>query len=166
MSVGLSRQILKELLKFSPERRFKIQARGRNLTSFEAAALHSNIRNFNLDVVCIVHAHTPSTTAFNSQYRALDINNQDACIFYNDISYAKHYAGFPITPDQGKLISQCLGSKKAIVLAHHGVATVGESIESALHWFTSLDHCRQVQLSLLGHIPTGSSGSQLQNTAE
>ncbi|MBY8850726.1 class II aldolase/adducin family protein [Saccharothrix sp. MB29] len=46
----------------------------------------------------------------------------------------------------GPDIAEKLGDKRAILLRHHGLITVGGSIEEAVHWFFTYDSCAQVQL--------------------
>lgn len=51
-----------------------------------------------------------------------------------------------LAKEEGEVIAQALGNKKAALLQNHGLLTVGKTIEEATYWFLSLEKCCQVQL--------------------
>ncbi|KAJ2905428.1 arad-like aldolase/epimerase [Zalerion maritima] len=122
-----------------------------------ASVVHPAVYAARPSMVCTVHAHIPHGTAFATQKKNLKTTHQDACIFHNDLSYLPYHDGMIATPEQGKVIARFLTSTKGIVLRHHGIMTAGDSIESALYWFLTLDRCCQVQLA--GYGANGAFGS-------
>ncbi|KAJ5919827.1 hypothetical protein N7454_009662 [Penicillium verhagenii] len=111
-----------------------------------AFVIHSAIHEARPDVICAAHTHSLHGKAFASLGQPLDIISQDSCAFYNDHAVHKQFRGVVLEEDEGSLIAETLGNKKAAILQNHGLLTVGESIEEAVFWFVSLDRSCQAQL--------------------
>ncbi len=57
------------------------------------------------------------------------------------------YEGPAVDFDMGRSIAERLGDKRAILMAHHGLITVGGSIDEAAHWFFTYEQAARVQLA-------------------
>jgi ribulose-5-phosphate 4-epimerase/fuculose-1-phosphate aldolase len=111
-----------------------------------AFAIHSRIHASRPDVVSAAHSHSIYGRAWASLGRLLDPITQDACTFYDDHALFDDYTGVVLQTSEGDRIAQALGSKKAVILKNHGLLTTGQSVESAVFWFISMDRCCQAQL--------------------
>ena len=61
----------------------------------------------------------------------LTISHMDTCVLYDDVAFLNKWPGVPVGNDEGKIIAAALGSKRAILLAHHGLLVACDSIEEA-----------------------------------
>jgi L-fuculose-phosphate aldolase len=52
-------------------------------------------------------------------------------MFHDDCAFLQEWPGNPVTELEGDIIAGALGAKHAVLLANHGLATVGASIEEA-----------------------------------
>lgn len=83
------------------------------------------------ELQCIVHTHPPATSALSMVGEPLVIAHMDATPFFDDCAYLPEWPGLPIGDDEGRIISEALGDKRAILMANHGLLTAGKSIEEA-----------------------------------
>jgi ribulose-5-phosphate 4-epimerase/fuculose-1-phosphate aldolase len=77
--------------------------------------------------------------------------DQESTAFYRRQALYTDYEGPTTSAEQGldiadKLANADYGTHRAMLLKHHGVITVGESLEEAVHWFLTWDSCALVQL--------------------
>jgi ribulose-5-phosphate 4-epimerase/fuculose-1-phosphate aldolase len=132
-----------DLLLVDPQGRV-VQGEGR--VNPAAYAIHSEVHAARPDVVAAAHAHSVHGRALAALHRRLAPITQDACAFYETHDVYDDYSGVVLERDEGKRIARALGEHKALILANHGLLTVGGSVEEATWWFLSLDRCCQVQL--------------------
>lgn len=112
-----------------------------------AFAIHSQIHAARPDVVAAAHAHSVHGKAWSSLRRPLDPLTQDACAFHGDHAVFDDYTGPVLDPAEGKRIAHALGDRKAVVLANHGLLTVGQtSVDEAAWWFVTMERTCQAQL--------------------
>ncbi|RRQ27016.1 class II aldolase/adducin family protein [Rhodococcus sp. Eu-32] len=112
-----------------------------------AFVIHSKIHHARPDVIGAVHAHGLQGKAFSSLHQLLSPITQDACAFYDDHSMYEEYHGVVLDDEEGERIAAALGSKKAVILTNHGHLTVGESVESAVWWYVSMERSMQAELA-------------------
>jgi ribulose-5-phosphate 4-epimerase/fuculose-1-phosphate aldolase len=98
------------------------------------------------DVVAAAHAHSLHGKAFSSLGILLDPLTQDACAFFEDHGLYEDYRGIVNDIEEGKRIAAALGDSKAVILANHGLLTVGESVAEAAWWFVTMERSCQAQL--------------------
>jgi ribulose-5-phosphate 4-epimerase/fuculose-1-phosphate aldolase len=127
--------------------------------------IHSAVHRARPDINAVAHSHSIYGRAFSTLGRNLDITTQDACAFYNDIAHYDSFGGIVLGPEEGQHIAESLGPKKAAILANHGLLTCGQSIESCVFWFTSLEKCCHAQL-LADAAAAGRGGETVKVTAE
>jgi ribulose-5-phosphate 4-epimerase/fuculose-1-phosphate aldolase len=96
-----------------------------------AFAIHSEVHRARPDVVAIAHAHTTYGRAWSATGRLLEPISQDACAFYEDHAVFDDYTGVVYDPAEGSALARALGARKALLLEHHGLLTVGETVDEA-----------------------------------
>lgn len=108
--------------------------------------IHSSLHDTRPDVVAAAHTHSVHGRAWSTLRRPLDPITQDACAFYEDHAVFADYTGVVLAAEEGRRIARALGEGKALVLANHGLLTVGGSVEEAAWWFVTMERSCQVQL--------------------
>jgi ribulose-5-phosphate 4-epimerase/fuculose-1-phosphate aldolase len=121
--------------------------RGEGRVNPAGYAIHSQIHAARPDVIAAAHTHTVHGRALAALGRHLDPITQDACAFFEDHDVHRDFSGVVLDPAEGKRIAAVLGGGKAVVLANHGLLTVGASVQEAAWWFISMERCAQVQLT-------------------
>jgi ribulose-5-phosphate 4-epimerase/fuculose-1-phosphate aldolase len=111
-----------------------------------AFCIHSQVHLARPDVVAAAHAHSLHGKAFSSLCMLLDPLTQDACAFFEDHGLYEDYRGIVNDIEEGKRIAVALGGSKAVILANHGLLTVGESVAEAAWWFVTMERSCQAQL--------------------
>jgi ribulose-5-phosphate 4-epimerase/fuculose-1-phosphate aldolase len=122
-----------------------------------AFAIHSEVHRARPDVVAIAHAHTTFGRAWSATGRLLEPISQDACAFYEDHAVFDDYTGVVYDPEEGSALARALGPRKALLLEHHGLLTVGETVDEAAFWLHLLERCCEAQL-LMTSLPPGPGG--------
>ena len=92
---------------------------------------HADIYRARMDVNCIVHTHARNATLLSSISRTLDPFQIYAAIFLDRVGF---FVDDPsLTPDlEGAEIAKALGRNRALLISHHGVIHVGQSISMAV----------------------------------
>lgn len=108
--------------------------------------IHHAVHKARPEINCVAHSHSLYGRAFCALGRNLDIITQDACAFHNDIALYSSFRGVVLAEEEGNAIAEALGNRKAALLQNHGLLTCGQSIESTVFWFTSLEKCCHAQL--------------------
>jgi ribulose-5-phosphate 4-epimerase/fuculose-1-phosphate aldolase len=111
-----------------------------------AFVIHSRVHQLRPDVVAAAHAHTVHGKAFSTLHRLLSPITQDACAFHGDHSLFEDFGGVAVELDEGQRIGAALGTKKAVILANHGLLTVGETVDAAAWWLITLDRSCRAEL--------------------
>ena len=76
----------------------------------------------------------------------LAVAHMDATMFHDDCAYLTELPGNPVTELEDQLISQALGTKHAILLLNHGLATVGTSIEEVAWMALCFERAARMQI--------------------
>lgn len=127
----------------------KGQVIGGNRAAVNAAGfqIHSAIHKARPDVHAACHAHSKYGKAWSAFGKPIEILNQDACIFYKDISVYKNFGGVVFEQDEGARIAKALGPKnRSVILQNHGILTAGGTVDEAAYLFTLLERTCEVQL--------------------
>jgi L-fuculose-phosphate aldolase len=98
------------------------------------------------DIRCGIHTHAAYTAALSMIGEPLAVAHMDATMFHDDCAYLTEWPGNPVTELEGELISHALGSKRAILLSNHGLATVGTSIEEAAWMALCFERAAKMQI--------------------
>ena len=124
-----------------------------------AFAIHSEVHRARPDVTAIAHAHTVHGRAWSATGRGLEPISQDACAFFEDLAVFDDYTGVVYDADEGNRLARALGPRKAMLLEHHGLLTVGETVDEAAFWLHLLERCCEAQL-LVASLAPGPDGSR------
>jgi L-fuculose-phosphate aldolase len=98
------------------------------------------------DIRCAIHTHALYTAALSMVDEPLAVAHMDATMFHDDCAFLKEWPGNPVTELEGELISRALGPRRAVLLANHGLATVGQSIEEAAWMALCFERAAKMQI--------------------
>jgi ribulose-5-phosphate 4-epimerase/fuculose-1-phosphate aldolase len=111
-----------------------------------AFAIHSQVHAARPDVVGAAHSHSTYGRALSALGETLEPITQDVCAFYGDHALFDDYTGVVNDVEEAKRLAHALGENKAVILRNHGLLTVGQSVDSAVFWFITMERSCQVQL--------------------
>lgn len=111
-----------------------------------ANRFHSWVYRARPDVNCIIHTHPQYIAALSMLEVPLEISHMDTIPLYGDCAFLEKWPGIPVGDEEGRIISEALGEKKAILLAHHGLLTAGASIEEACILAMLMERAAKLQL--------------------
>lgn len=127
---------------------------GKHPINAAAYAIHSRIHAARPDVVAAAHSHSRYCTAFASLGKLLPTFTQEACAFHQDHALFDGYNGIAADVSEGDQIARALGPTKAVICRHHGVFTVGQTIEEAVSWYLRMEKsCEQALLAMAAGTP-------------
>lgn len=111
-----------------------------------ANRFHAWIYRERPDVRCIVHTHAPHASALSMLGAPLKVAHMDSCALHDDVAFLPAWPGVPVSDDEGAMICAALGSKRAILLAHHGLLVACRSVEEAGVLAIQFEHAAKLQL--------------------
>jgi L-fuculose-phosphate aldolase len=97
------------------------------------------------DVNAIVHTHAPHASALAATGKPLRTIHMDSAMLHGTAHLAE-WPGVPVADDEGRIISGALGNAKSILLANHGLLTVGNSVEEATYLAVFFERAARMQL--------------------
>ena len=116
---------------------------------FEKTAfyIHSRIHVGNPRATCVLHTHMPYATALTLlEGGRLEMVEQNALRFHDDIAYDDTYNGLVVDDAEGDRLARVLGSKRVMFLANHGVIVVGRSVAEAFDALYYLERACRLQV--------------------
>ncbi|MFD3542906.1 class II aldolase/adducin family protein [Streptomyces sp. NPDC058662] len=120
--------------------------RGGRRVNQAAFAVHAAVHRARPEVVAVVRAQAPYGRALAALGELLAPITEEACAFYQDHALLDQYTGGAPDPQECRRIGIALGPYKALVLRHHGLLTVGGSVDAAAWWFLAAERAARVQL--------------------
>lgn len=111
-----------------------------------ANRFHSWLYRARPDINCIVHTHAPHASALAMLEVPLEIAHMDACVLYGQVAFLHKWPGIPVGNEEGEIIAEALGDKKAILLAHHGLLVSGSTVEEACVLGVMFERAARLQL--------------------
>lgn len=142
-AVHFSRVRVSDLLLIDHRGRVLEGARRTNKAAFW---IHAEIHRARPDAVAVAHAHSLHGRAWASLGRPLDPIIQESCAFWRDHAVFDEYKGLVLEQDEAALIAAKLGPHRGVILRHHGLLTLGKSVEEAAWWFIAMDRACQMQI--------------------
>ena len=142
-----------------------LDAEGRVLSGegeYEKTAfyIHSRIHLGNPHAACVLHTHMPYATALTLLEGArLEMVEQNALRFHDDIAYDDEYNGLVVDEAEGDRLARALGGKRVMFLASHGVVVVGPSVAEAFDLMYYLE--RACRLQVLARSMAANGGGKL-----
>jgi len=116
---------------------------------FEKTAfyIHSRIHLANPKAACVLHTHMPHATALTLlENGRLEMVEQNALRFHDDIAYDDVYNGLVVDNAEGDRLARVLGMKRVMFLANHGVIVVGPSVAEAFDLMYYLERACRLQV--------------------
>ena len=98
------------------------------------------------DVNCIIHTHPLHVAALSMLEVPLAVSHMDLCPLYDDCAFLQSWPGVPVGNEEGEIIANALGGKRAILLAHHGQLIAAASIEEACVLALLIERAAKLQL--------------------
>ena len=129
-----------------------LDAQGRILAGdgeYEKTAfyIHSRIHLGNPHAACVLHTHMPHATALTLlEGGRLEMVEQNALRFHDDIAYDDTYNGLVVDSAEGDRLASVLGSKRVLFLANHGVIVVGPTVAEAFDSLYYLERACRLQV--------------------
>ena len=129
-----------------------LDAHGRLLEGegeFEKTAfyIHSRIHLAHPGATCVLHTHMPYATALTLlEGGRLEMVEQNALRFHNDIAYDDVYNGLVVDNAEGDRLARALGAKRVMFLANHGVIVVGPTVAEAFDLMYYLERACRLQV--------------------
>ena len=98
------------------------------------------------EVNSIIHTHPPYVSALSMLGVPLNAPHMDTSMFYEDCAWLPEYPGVPIGDEEGRIIHEALGTKRSILLAHHGQLAACTTIEEATMLSIFIERAARMQL--------------------
>lgn len=97
-------------------------------------------------VNAIMHTHPPHVSALSMIGVPLAVSHMDTSLFHEDCAWLPVWPGTPIGDEEGRIISEAIGDKRAILLAHHGQLTACTTLEEAAILAVFIERAARLQL--------------------
>ena len=98
------------------------------------------------DAHCVMHTHTTAGMAVAAQEQGLLPLNQMSMEFYGRLAY-HDYEGIAVDLDERERLVRDLGDRKAMMLKHHGLLTVGRTVGEAFYYMYYLEQACRIQVT-------------------
>ena len=109
--------------------------------------IHSRIHLAHPRAACVLHTHMPYATALTLTVPGrLEMVEQNALRFADDIAYDDRYNGLVVDDAEGDRLARLLGDKRVLFLANHGVIVVGATVAEAFDSLYYLERACRVQV--------------------
>jgi len=109
--------------------------------------IHSRIHLANPNATCVLHTHMPHATALTLlEGGRLEMVEQNALRFHDDIAYDDTYNGLVVDNAEGDRLARVLGTKRVMFLANHGVIVVGPTVAEAFDLMYYLERACRLQV--------------------
>ena len=109
--------------------------------------IHAPMHQYAQHAAAVFHTHMPFASALTrlEDQRILPIGQTEIMIAQST-AYDHEYSGPATTTSEGKRLAQVIGDKSILMMANHGVATVGHTVAEAYNLLYYLERVAQVQL--------------------
>ena len=109
--------------------------------------IHAPIHRLIPDAACVMHTHMPFASALArlEDPRILPIGQTEVGMMMQT-AYDMEYAGPAFDPKEGERLVGVLGDKTILIMANHGVMTVGRTVAEAYDRLYYIERAAQVQL--------------------
>ncbi len=115
-----------------------------------ALNIHGAIHAQRVDATCVLHTHMPWATTLtclrDGRFRYV---HQNSLRFFDDVAYDSSYGGLAETPEEGARIASCMGDKRVLFMANHGVVVTGASVADAFDRLYYLERACEVQVKAM-----------------
>ena len=114
-----------------------------------ANRVHTWVYRSNPEINCIIHTHPFHVATLSMLQTPLVISHMDTTPLFNDCAFLAHWPGIPVGNSEGQIISEALGNKRCLFLAHHGLLVTGRTVEEALMLAHLFERAARMQLTAM-----------------
>jgi ribulose-5-phosphate 4-epimerase/fuculose-1-phosphate aldolase len=111
-----------------------------------AFCIHAPIHRARPDVVSVAHTHTGYGSPFAALVRPLRATSQEACAFHGDQAVFDGDELNVVDLEVGARLAASLGPHRLLVMANHGLLTVGASVGQAVGFFVLAERAAEVEI--------------------
>jgi L-fuculose-phosphate aldolase len=112
--------------------------------------IHTEVVAAREDVDAVVHTHAPKTVAFGAlEQPLLPLSHEGTLFVPPDIARFTRTGDLILTPALGRELADALGPRNAVLLANHGIVTVGSDVASAVLAAVFLERACRTQLAAM-----------------
>ncbi len=111
-----------------------------------ATRFHLWVYRARSDVAAIVHTHPPAASVLAAAEQPLVVAHMDATPLFDDIAFLPDWPGLPTADREGELIAGGLGTRHAMLLAHHGLLAAGRSVQEAAFLAVFIERMARLQV--------------------
>lgn len=151
--VPFERASVDDLVLVAPDGTATDQDGGPAPINHSAYTIHHPIHEARPDIGAAAHTHTQWGTPFSAERRMVEPINQEATCFFEDHALFDDGEVQVRSTDGGKRIAAALGDCRLVILANHGLLTVGASPADAVGWFVLAERVAEVQMKARDAIP-------------
>ncbi|HCB34056.1 MAG TPA: ribulose phosphate epimerase [Acidimicrobiaceae bacterium] len=123
--------------------------------------IHWPIHEARPDVTAVAHTHTPWGTPFAAERRMIEPISQESTIFFENHSLFDDEEVQVLSTDGGKRIAAALGEMRSVILANHGLLTVGAGPADAVGWFVLMERVAEVQMKARAGVPISAEAARV-----
>jgi ribulose-5-phosphate 4-epimerase/fuculose-1-phosphate aldolase len=114
--------------------------------NFAAFCIHAPIHRARPDIVSAVHTHTGYGSPFAAMVRPIRASSQEACAFHDDQAIFDGEELDVLDVAVGDRLAAALGPNRLLILANHGLLTVGASVAQAVGFFVMAERAAEVEV--------------------
>ena len=109
--------------------------------------IHAPIHRARPDARCVLHLHPPYTTALSLlEEGRLALAHHNNLIVNDRVAYDDAMTGPAGGLDEGRRLAAALGDKTVMVMANHGILSVGPTVHDAFHELLVVEQACEYQL--------------------
>lgn len=113
-------------------------------------AMHLETYRLRPDIGAAIHTHPVFGIALGATNAELEFVSHDAVLFRDGVGRYTGTGSLVTTPEEGRLVAEALGPRRAALLRNHGILVVGEDVRWAVLAALTLERAVQVQLVARG----------------
>jgi ribulose-5-phosphate 4-epimerase/fuculose-1-phosphate aldolase len=131
-----------------------VDAQGQAIRGEESAVnpagfvIHSAIHRARPDAHCVMHTHTLAGMAVAALECGLLPVNQMSMEFYGHVAHHPYEGIADDLSERERLVAD-LGAKPAMILANHGLLTVGQTVAEAFYYMYYLEQACRIQVAAM-----------------
>ena len=122
--------------------------------------IHHPIHEARPEVTAAAHVHTQWGTPFAAERRMIEPITQESTMFFEDHALFDDEEVQILSCDGGKRIAVALGECRAVILANHGLLTVGSSPADAVGWFVLMERVAEAQMKARNALPISAEAAR------
>ena len=120
---------------------------GKGEIETSAFLIHEAVHRLCPNATAVLHTHMPFATAITClENGRLEPVSQNALRFWGRIAYEDEYHGLVLDPKEGERLAKKIGDNIIVMMANHGVMTLGNTIGEAYNDMYFLEKAAQVQI--------------------